>query len=329
MAIWPRRVCGLYQINKVLGQGSFSNVFGAFHLTSGAQVAIKVEMPPEEEGKVATIPHEAAIHKHLHGHYAFPSIFWCGMDGGAHVMIMERLGATLEQLRRFCRGRFSLKTVCMLAEQTITGIEHAHSRGVIIRDVKPENFAMGRGNCSNIVYLFDVGLGKLYIDPTTGLHKPFREGRIGVGTPRYSSANVHAEKEQGRRDDIISLGHSLLYLLHGRLPWQGIYAPSVEAKMRRIGEMKEPKGKVMRELISRSPPEFSIYFNHCHSLRYEERPDYDLLRHAFGDRMEKEGWSYDWQFDWLDPSALDAGILMPESYKTDERFVDFDATELP
>ncbi|OBZ65315.1 Casein kinase I [Grifola frondosa] len=180
-----------------------------------ASAPYTVEMPPEEEGKVATIPHEAALHKLLRGHYAFPCIFWSGIDGGAHVMIMERLGATLEQLRRFCRGRFSLKTVCMLAEQMITSIEFAHSHGIIIRDIKPENFAMGIGQCADVVYLFDVGLGKLYIDPTTGLHKPFREGRVGVGTPRYSSPNVHAEKEQGRRDDIISLGHSLLYLLQG------------------------------------------------------------------------------------------------------------------
>ncbi|OBZ65271.1 Casein kinase I [Grifola frondosa] len=310
----PLRVCRLYQFNKVLGQGSFSEVYGVFHLTSGGETAIKVEMPPEEDWKVATLPYEAAIHRHLRGHYGFPSIFWSGMDGGAHVIVMERLGATIEDLRRLCRGHFSMKTICMLAEQMITRIEFAHSRGIIIRDVKPHNFAMGIKRRANLVYLFDLGLGKLYVDPTTGQHKPFREGLVGVGTVRYASANVHAGKEQGRRDDIIALGHNLLYLLHGRLPWQGIYAPSIEAKLRRIWEMKEPEGKVMREFIARSPPEFSAFFNHCYSLR---------------DRMKKEGWSYDWRFDWLDPSGLEAGTLMADCYKIDERFVNLESTELP
>jgi serine/threonine protein kinase len=70
-------------------------------------------------------------------------------------------------------------------------VEFAHSRGVILRDIKPENFAMGVGEKSRIVYLFDFGLAKLYVDPSTGVHIPYREGREVLGTMPYSSYNVH------------------------------------------------------------------------------------------------------------------------------------------
>jgi serine/threonine protein kinase len=70
-------------------------------------------------------------------------------------------------------------------------IEFVHSRGLVLRDIKPENFVMGIGEKSDMVYLFDFGLAKLYVDPSTGIHILFREGRVGLGTPRYASYNVH------------------------------------------------------------------------------------------------------------------------------------------
>lgn len=70
-------------------------------------------------------------------------------------------------------------------------IEEVHARGIIIRDIKPENFAMGFIEEYKYLYLLDMGLSKLYLDPTTGTHMPYREGRGGIGTPRYASHNVH------------------------------------------------------------------------------------------------------------------------------------------
>lgn len=124
--------------------------------------------------------------------------------------------------------------------------------------------------------------------------------------------------EQGRRDDLEALGNMLLHLLHGRLPWQGIYAAA-----RRVGEMKA--GRALQALLARSPPEFADYFGHVRGLAFGARPDYALLRGAFKSRMEREGWAYDARaFDWMRGGSLEKGTLVPGEYVWDTRFADVD-----
>ena len=60
-----------------------------------------------------------------------------------------------------------------------------------MRDIKPENFAIGFLEDHKRLFLFDMGMARLYIDPITGAHMPFRDGRGCIGTPRYASHNVH------------------------------------------------------------------------------------------------------------------------------------------
>lgn len=82
-------------------------------------MAIKDEMPPEKNEYISVLPYEAKVYELLRGHEGIPRIHWYGMHGGAHVMIMDKLGPNLQQLRRMCRGKFSMKTVLMLAEQLV------------------------------------------------------------------------------------------------------------------------------------------------------------------------------------------------------------------
>ncbi|KAG2121987.1 kinase-like domain-containing protein, partial [Suillus cothurnatus] len=153
------------------------------------------------------LPCEALVYNPLLGHPGIQSCKWTGIDRASHISILDQVGADPQQLRRLCRGELSLKTVVMLAVEMLDRIEFAHSRGVILRDIKPEIFAMGIGENSHIVCVSDFGLAKLYVDPSTGTHMPFREGRVELGTPRYASYNVHfGRAEQGRRDDLEALG---------------------------------------------------------------------------------------------------------------------------
>ncbi|KAG2742431.1 kinase-like protein [Suillus brevipes Sb2] len=302
-------------------------VSSAFHILTGSEVAIKSGSASEDApGMPCVVRYEALVYSLLRGHPGIPSCKWSGLDRGSHVLILEQVGANLEQLRRLSRGELPWKTVVMLGAQMLNRVEFVHSRGLVLRDIKPENFAMGIGEKSRIVYLFDFGLAKLYVDPSTGAHIPYREGRIALGTMRYSSYNVHFGREQGRRDDLEALGNVLLYLLHGRLPWQGIYAPSKEAKRRRMGEMKSGSA-AFRDLLACSPAEFTTYFDHCRGLKFEEKPNYTLLRQLFSQIMEREGWTGDTRFDPLDGSS-GKGTLVPEEYQLDVRLTGEDLTTL-
>ncbi|KAG2063898.1 hypothetical protein BDR04DRAFT_1110945 [Suillus decipiens] len=82
-----------------------------------------------------------------------------------------------------------------------------------------------------------------------------------------------------------------------------------------------------RDLLARSPAEFTTYFDHCRGLKFEEKPNYGLLRQLFVQIMEREGWTGDMRFDPLDGSS-DKGTLVPEEYKLDVRFTGGDLTTL-
>ncbi|KAK0134862.1 Casein kinase I isoform delta-B [Merluccius polli] len=221
---------------------------------------------------------------------------WCGAEGDYNVMVMELLGPSLEDLFNFCSRKFSLKTVLLLADQMISRIEYIHSKNFIHRDVKPDNFLMGLGKKGNLVYIIDFGLAKKYRDARTHQHIPYRENKNLTGTARYASINTHLGIEQSRRDDLESLGYVLMYFNLGSLPWQGLKAATKRQKYERISEKK--MSTPIEVLCKGYPSEFATYLNFCRSLRFDDKPDYSYLRQLFRNLFHRQGFSYDYVFDW-------------------------------
>ncbi|KAF2944203.1 hypothetical protein DAI22_02g124300 [Oryza sativa Japonica Group] len=184
----------------------------------------------------------------------------------------------------------------MLADQMITRVEFMHSKGYLHRDIKPDNFLMGLGRKANQVYIIDFGLAKRYRDATTNRHIPYRENKNLTGTARYASCNTHLGIEQSRRDDLESIGYVLLYFLRGSLPWQGLKAATKKQKYDKISEKK--LATPIEVLCKSHPVEFASYFHYCHSLTFDQRPDYGFLRRLFRDLADREGYQYDHVFDW-------------------------------
>lgn len=136
----------------------------------GEEVAIKLEPVTSQN---AQLVFEHRLYRILKGGVGIPSVSYYGVEGAFNVMVMELLGPSLEDLFGYCYNKFSLKTVCMLAQDMISRLEYLHSKNYIHRDVKPDNFAIGLGKKANILHIIDLGLSKRYRHPTTRMHIPY------------------------------------------------------------------------------------------------------------------------------------------------------------
>ncbi|WVZ76876.1 hypothetical protein U9M48_024798 [Paspalum notatum var. saurae] len=288
-----RIVGSKYKLGRKIGSGSFGEIYLATHVDTYEIVAVKIESSKTNHPQLL---YEAKLYNALQGGTGIANIKWCGIDGDENILVIDLLGPSLEDLFVYCGRRFSLKTVLMLADQMITRIEFMHSKGYLHRDIKPDNFLMGLGRKANQVYVIDFGLAKRYRDSTTNRHIPYRENKNLTGTARYASRNTHLGVEQSRRDDLESIGYVLLYFLRGSLPWQGLKAATKKQKYDKISEKK--LSTPIEALCKSHPVEFSSYFHYCNSLTFDQRPDYSFLRRLFRELFDREGYQFDYVYDW-------------------------------
>ncbi|KAG2281655.1 hypothetical protein Bca4012_050130 [Brassica carinata] len=286
------RVGNKFRLGRKIGSGSFGEIYLGTDIQTNEEVAIKLE---NVKTKHPQLLYESKLYKVLQGGTGVPNIKWYGVEGEYNVLVIDLLGPSLEDLFNFCSRKLSLKTVLMLADQMINRIEFVHQRSFLHRDIKPDNFLMGLGRRANQVYIIDFGLAKKYRD-SNHQHIPYRENKNLTGTARYASMNTHLGIEQSRRDDLESLGFVLMYFLKGSLPWQGLKAGNKKQKYERISEKKVSTS--IESLCRGYPSEFASYFHYCRSLRFDDKPDYAYLKRLFRDLFIREGFQFDYVFDW-------------------------------
>jgi len=179
----------------------------------------------------------------------------------------------------------------------LSRIEYIHSKHYIHRDIKPENFLMGIGKKTHQLYIIDYGLAKQYYDPIKKCHIPYKEGRNLTGTVRYISINTHLGIEQSRRDDIQSIAYILIYLLKGKLPWQGIKVKNEKEKYSKIKEMKIQT--TIEELCMECPNEIQLFLKYSQEMKFDEKPDYVYLRQLLKTICENHNFYYNFlDYDW-------------------------------
>jgi casein kinase 1 len=287
------RVGSKFRLGRKIGSGSFGEIYLGTNIQNNEEVAIKLE---STKTKHPQLLYESKLYRILQGGTGIPGVRWFGVEGEYNVLVMDLLGPSLEDLFNFCNRKLSLKTVLMLADQMLNRIEYVHSKSFLHRDIKPDNFLMGLGRRANQVYVIDFGLAKKYKDSTTQQHIPYRENKNLTGTARYASVNTHLGIEQSRRDDLESLGYVLMYFLRGSLPWQGLKAGTKKQKYEKISEKKVATS--IDALCRGYPSEFASYFHYCRSLRFEDKPEYSYLKRLFRDLFIREGFQFDYVFDW-------------------------------
>ncbi|ORY17388.1 kinase-like protein, partial [Neocallimastix californiae] len=289
------------KIVRQIGKGTTGKIYRCIDLNSNMPVAIKVESI--QQGK-SHLYDEYKMYKYLSSVENIPRVYNFKSSESNQIMVMELLGPSVDSMFRYCGKQFSMKTICMLAKRMIILLENIHKKGVVYRDIKPENFVVGNDFDSippnehplNQLYLLDFGLSEFYIDRNTHIHVQNRL-RPPCGTPRYMSIHTHQFRQQSRRDDLESLGYLLLYFLKkGNLPWQGITANDVKSMIYLIWDKKETIP--LEKLFKDCPEQFITYMNYIRNLNFTEKPDYQYLTGLFDEILKSINEIDDGIFDW-------------------------------
>ena len=282
-----------YLIRKKIGKGSFGTVYQGINTSNNEKIALKVEK--REKNDSGTLENETLRLVYLQGE-GVPCVYCYGNNLYHNLLVEELLGKSLEDLFNLYGKPFSLKTVCVLGIEMIKRIQYIHSKYYIHRDIKPDNFMIGRGQNEKKIYIIDFGLAKKYYSVSKAQHIKFITGKHLIGTARYCGRNAHRGYEQGRRDDIESIGYVLMYFLLGVLPWQGLKVRKNEDHFEKIAQKKYSTS--FEELTSGQPEEFLLFFKHVEKLEFEDQPNYIYLIGLFQKVIDKYCTDCFYDFDW-------------------------------
>ena len=134
---FSKLVFSKYKLIKKLGEGSFGKVYKAEY--NSKYYAIKFE---QREGGQDLLKNEATIISYLKGNPHIPKAHSYGFSGNYNIFVLQLLAKSLEDVFNE-RQKFSLKTGAMLAFQMIEVLKYIHSKHIIHRDIKPDNFVLG------------------------------------------------------------------------------------------------------------------------------------------------------------------------------------------
>ncbi|OAI55138.1 hypothetical protein AYO44_00030 [Planctomycetaceae bacterium SCGC AG-212-F19] len=228
-------VIGPYRLLDRLGEGGMGTVYKACHMAMGRMVALKVI-------KREKLSNPVAVKRFLQevqtaGKLVHPNIvmaFDAGQGNDTHFFAMEYIeGVDLAKLVRM-NGPLPVMEACDYIRQAAQGLQHAHEKGLVHRDIKPNNLivariAPGSGSTNGsvsaagmasraVVKILDLGLARLHGDEGSALT------RIGavIGTPEFLAPEQAKNSHNvDIRADLYSLGCTFYYLLAGKVPYRG------------------------------------------------------------------------------------------------------------
>ena len=290
------RIFDKYVLRECIGSGAFGEVWNADSISTGESVAVKME---RIRGNPApTLQYESRVLQVMQGITGIPKLRYFGRkeDMNGIFMVSDLLGPSLETLatsQRLDLDAYSLKNpphhhdafISQIGRQMLQRLRSVHSRGMLHRDVKPDNFLFARTPVLDLskraakqtdpmplLHLIDFGMAKR-ITPILrkeGLREP---GFPLIGSARYASVFAHAGEPLGRRDDLISMMYSLIYVaLGGALPWQNY----TEREIYYIKDNMTP-GEICAGLSDRHAEGWAAILDQLHRMKSGDVPDYATI----------------------------------------------------
>ncbi|KAK3030194.1 hypothetical protein RJ639_038704 [Escallonia herrerae] len=246
-----------YKVEKKLGKGGFGQVYVGRWINAplpyertgpgAVEVALKFEHR-SSKGCNYGPPYEWQVYNALGGSHGVPRVHYKGRQGDYYIMVMDMLGPSLWDVWNNNSHTMSIEMVACIAIEAISILEKMHSKGYVHGDVKPENLLLGAAGTAEEKKLFLVDLG---------------------GTLRYASVHAHLGRTGSRRDDLESLAYTLVFLLRGRLPWQGY-----QGENKGFLVCKKKMATSPETLCCFCPAPFRQFLEYVVNLKFDETPNY-------------------------------------------------------
>jgi serine/threonine protein kinase len=211
------RTLGGYRLLRQLGEGGMGAVYLGYHEGTDQQVAIKVlaDHLASNQAYIDRFYREAKSGALLN-HPNIVRTLNVGQDQatGKYYLVLEFVDGPSAQALLDKQGRLALGDAVHIALDVARALEHAHSRNIVHRDIKPDNILITRSGVSKLV---DLGLARR-LDEASHL----TAARQGFGTTYYMPYEqaINAKYADGR-SDIYALGATLYHLVTGSVPFSG------------------------------------------------------------------------------------------------------------
>ncbi|XP_039687565.1 casein kinase 1-like protein HD16 isoform X2 [Medicago truncatula] len=264
----------MYRVDRKLGKGGFGQVYVGRRIGAGAgavEVALKFEHKTSKGCNYGP-PYEWQVYNVLGGSHGVPRVHYKGRQGDWYVMVMDILGPSLWDVWNNKTHTMSAEMVSCIAIEAVSILEKMHSRGYVHGDVKPENFLLGPPGTheEKKLFLVDLGLATRWRDNSSGLHVDYdQRPDVFRGTVRYASVHAHLGRTGSRRDDLESLAYTLIFLLRGRLPWQGY-----QGENKGFLVCKKKMATSPENMCILCPAPFRQFIEFVVNLKFDEEPNY-------------------------------------------------------
>src|SRR5918993_492165 len=208
------KTLGQYQIIRSIGQGGMAKIYLAYQTSIRREVAIKVMSSPlqQSNNSIKRFTKEVEVIAHLQHPQIIPVYDFGEHDDQIYIVMAYIRAGTLADRIDHAPNGLSDREIIRLFDLICEGLDYAHAKGVVHRDLKPNNILMDENNNP---YIADFGLAKL------------TEGKIELthtmmtGTAAYMAPEIAQSGKSTKRADIYALGIILFEMLTGKLPFQG------------------------------------------------------------------------------------------------------------